>query len=80
MKQSGIFVLYGEFLEEQKFCTMKGIVVIHFLFIYDRCALTVSFHPYVYYFDTTLVHPSVFHENLLSVFYTYRSLCIIVNI
>jgi hypothetical protein len=57
MKQSDIFVLYGEFLEEQKFCTMKGIVVTHFLSIYDRCVLTVSFHLSVYYFDTTLLHP-----------------------
>lgn len=47
MKQSGIFVLYGEFLEEQKFCTMQGIAAIHFLSIYVHCALMVSFHPSV---------------------------------
>ena len=45
MNQSGIFVPYGEFLEEQKFFTMKEIVVIHFLSIFDRCASMVSFKP-----------------------------------
>ncbi|VAH04032.1 unnamed protein product [Triticum turgidum subsp. durum] len=39
MKRSGIFALYGEFLEEQKFCTMQGIAAIHFLSIYVHCAL-----------------------------------------
>lgn len=54
MKQSGIFVLYGESLEEQKFFTMKGIVAIHFLSIYDHCALMVSFHPSMDYSRTKM--------------------------
>ena len=45
MNQSGIFVPYGEFPEEQKFFTMKEIVVTHFLYIFDRCASMVSFKP-----------------------------------
>jgi len=48
MNQSGIFVPYKESLEEQKSFTMKEIVVIHFLSIYDRCALMVSFHSSIH--------------------------------
>jgi hypothetical protein len=48
MNQSGIFVPYKESLEEQKSFTMKEIVVIHFLSIYDRCASMVSFHSSIH--------------------------------
>lgn len=48
MNQSGISVPYEESLEEQKFFTMKEIVVTHFLSIYDRCASMVSFHPSIH--------------------------------